>query len=409
MPRVFAHAHLGGPRYVHRVLLDLGLAGGGRGDRGATARPRDGPGRAGLGAGAPDQDPCLVPAADRPGLGVDSLRSRDGPSRPVGVWLAVGLATFFAGWPWLWYDPVGRLRAYLGTGVERVSILVLYFGQVYAGSRRPLALPLVLLRGDGPGRPARARDLGAGPRLDATAKADPFPLLLAGSIALFLVVFSTRVPVYDGERLFLVAFPLLAILIGLGASRRSGIEPDARAVGPGSPCWSARLMAWSLIHPFGLSYYNALVGGLPGAERLGLELTYWGDAVNPVLLGRTGRPGQGRARPPRWRRRWPPIRGRSRPPADWRGSRSSSTTRTRRGGSTGWSSRGRSAYWTPAVKARVAVGRDRRDPVEAGRLALGLDPGAEGAEGSTSGPRRSRQSRPDRPFPPPSPPGRGPE
>ena len=38
------------------------------------------------------------------------------------------------------------------------------------------------------------------------------------------------------------------------------------------------------IHPFGLSYYNALVGGLPGAERLGLELTYWGDAVDGVLL-----------------------------------------------------------------------------------------------------------------------------
>ena len=33
---------------------------------------------------------------------------------------------------------------------------------------------------------------------------DPFPGLLAGSIALFLVLFSTRVPVYDGERLFLL-------------------------------------------------------------------------------------------------------------------------------------------------------------------------------------------------------------
>ena len=40
------------------------------------------------------------------------------------------------------------------------------------------------------------------------------------------------------------------------------------------------------MHPFGLSYYNALVGGLPGAERLGLELTYWGDAVDRVLLDR---------------------------------------------------------------------------------------------------------------------------
>ncbi len=32
---------------------------------------------------------------------------------------------------------------------------------------------------------------------------DPFPLLLAATIVLFLGLFSTRVPVYDGERLFL--------------------------------------------------------------------------------------------------------------------------------------------------------------------------------------------------------------
>jgi hypothetical protein len=43
------------------------------------------------------------------------------------------------------------------------------------------------------------------------------------------------------------------------------------------------------LHPFGLSYYNGLVGGLPGAERLGLELTYWNDAVDQVLLDRLAR------------------------------------------------------------------------------------------------------------------------
>ena len=45
-------------------------------------------------------------------------------------------------------------------------------------------------------------------------------------------------------------------------------------------------------YPFGLSYYNALVGGLPGAERLGLEVTYWSDAVDDVLLDRLARDGQ---------------------------------------------------------------------------------------------------------------------
>ncbi len=38
------------------------------------------------------------------------------------------------------------------------------------------------------------------------------------------------------------------------------------------------------LHPFGLSFYNALVSGLPGTERLGLELTFWSDPVDQVLL-----------------------------------------------------------------------------------------------------------------------------
>jgi hypothetical protein len=48
------------------------------------------------------------------------------------------------------------------------------------------------------------------------------------------------------------------------------------------------------LHPFGLSFYNVLVGGLPGAERLGLELTYWNDPVDQVLLdqlAQAARPG----------------------------------------------------------------------------------------------------------------------
>jgi hypothetical protein len=109
--------------------------------------------------------------------------------------------------------------------------------------------------------------------------------LLAGSIATFLVLFSTGVAVYDGERLFLVTFPLWAILIGLGfrdtwrwAGQRIALRITLLALLAGQGYGVVAL------HPFGLSYYNVLVGGLPGAERLGLELTYWGDAVDGVLL-----------------------------------------------------------------------------------------------------------------------------
>lgn len=216
-------------------------------------------------------------------------------------WLGVGLAVFAAGWPWLWVDPRGRLLAYLGTGVERTSIRVLYFGTVYADRAVPWHYPWVYFLATVPvgllGLAAWGATRGwahADPERRATAR------LWVGAIGLFLALFSTNVAVYDGERLFLVAFPFAAILAGEGfadlwrratANRRRLLAGFLACQGVG--------VVW--MHPFGLSYYNALVGGLPGAERLGLELTYWGDAVDDVLLDRLAdeaRPGQAAALAP---------------------------------------------------------------------------------------------------------------
>lgn len=212
--------------------------------------------------------------------------ARLGPKRatlPVLVWTAVGLAGFVLGWPWLWDDPIGRGLAYLGTGVERVSIRVLYFGTVYADRDVPwhypwvyfaITVPVGLHLLGGWGVVASIKD----------RRADRFPLLLIGAILLFLVLFSTRVPVYDGERLFLAAFPLWALLIGRGfaaAWERWPTRTPRRAL---TGLVLAQAVGVVLVHPFGLSYHNALVGGLPGAERLGLELTFWNDAVSRRLL-----------------------------------------------------------------------------------------------------------------------------
>ena len=224
-------------------------------------------------------------------------------------------------------------------------------------SRRPLALPLVLLRGDGAGRPPPARRARAGPRLVAGRRTDPFPLLLAGSIALFLVLFSTRVPVYDGERLFLLVFPLWAILIGRGFAIGAGVGSGSTACAAGRPRWrscSRKAFGVVALHPFGLSYYNLLVGGLPGAERLGLELTYWGDAVDRVLLDRLARsspPGEASAAlaPTLY-----PGQGmRHHDPAAWCARGSSSRTRTPSLRADWVVVSRRTAYWRPSSAQRL--------------------------------------------------------
>lgn len=210
----------------------------------------------------------------------------------MAIWALVGISLFWLGWPWLWYDPLTRLQAYWGTGVARPTIMVQYFGQVIGDRDVPwhypwfyfaVTVPLGLQLLGGLGVVQGWKNRGT----------DPFPLLLAGSIAVFLILFSTRIPVYDGERLFLHVFPAWALLIGLGFrtlwyhSRTTFIRSRFRIVLAGFLLVQG--YATVLLHPFGLSFYNGLVGGLSGAERLGLELTYWNDAVDHVLLDRLAR------------------------------------------------------------------------------------------------------------------------
>jgi 4-amino-4-deoxy-L-arabinose transferase-like glycosyltransferase len=205
------------------------------------------------------------------------------------VWLAVGLGLFFAGWPWLWEDTGTRLAAFLGTSVDRLSLLVQYFGTVYRDREVPWHYPWFYLLATVPVGLLVAMIAG----IAATARTrhdDPGPLLWMAAMALLLVVFSTNAPVYDGERLFLPVFFLAAALAGRGfAIAWAWASAPSRAR---RRAWRAGLalalgaQGWGLVatFPFGLGYYNALVGGPPGAERLGLELTYWGDTIDNTLL-----------------------------------------------------------------------------------------------------------------------------
>ncbi len=288
MPRVFAHAHLGALDTFLALFWTLALL---RAER-ALEGPRPVRGMAGAGLAWALALLTKIHAWFLPPILLVWAVVRIGPRKAVaalGAWSAVGLTLYVLGWPWLWYDLGGRLTRYLGTGVVRVPIQVQYFGRVYADRDVPWHYPWFYFAAT---VPVGLHLLGAWGLVRGwrDRRTDPFPLLLAGSIALFLVVFSTRVPVYDGERLFLVVFPLWAILIGRGfatawhrargrRSFRVGLVAAVLAQGYGVVTF----------HPFGLSYYNALVGGLPGAERLGLELTYWGDAVDGVLLDRLAR------------------------------------------------------------------------------------------------------------------------
>jgi hypothetical protein len=97
-------------------------------------------------------------------------------------------------------------------------------------------------------------------------------------------------PGHDGIRQFLPAFPFLSLMAGFGmAAIQQRLKKPwlttiivMAAVG-----LSARSM-WNFWRA-PLSYYSEEIGGLRGAQKLGLESTYWWECVTPKFLDELNR------------------------------------------------------------------------------------------------------------------------
>lgn len=202
--------------------------------------------------------------------------------RPLVVCGITTAGVFIVGWPWLWLDLPGHLTEYFGRTTGRVSLNVWYLGQVFKDVDAPWHYPWVLTLVTVPVGILLLAAVGLwGARRRILN--DPTTSLIFGSIIAPLVLFSLPgVAVYDGARLFLIAFPGIALLAGCGVS--SVCEwlvarklPYISVVGI---LLAGQLAGIYTTTPYFLSYYNAAVGGTPGAKRFGFEVSYWGDSFS---------------------------------------------------------------------------------------------------------------------------------
>jgi Dolichyl-phosphate-mannose-protein mannosyltransferase len=215
------------------------------------------------------------------------------------VGLAVGLVVLFALIPPWWSAPlIGVFRFWNSntTRSETINIQVQFLGVVYNTPRQSLpwyntllwtlfVTPVGFLVFAGLGFWACLRNW----------RSEPLGLLIVGHwVFLMLLRALPHTPGHDGVRLFLPAFGVLALLSGRGAM--SLWERSAR--------WARVAVVASVLEglvtvavmmPVPSSYFSPLVGGLPGATALGMEPTYYWDALDPQarswLIARTG-PGE---------------------------------------------------------------------------------------------------------------------
>jgi hypothetical protein len=93
---------------------------------------------------------------------------------------------------------------------------------------------------------------------------------------------------YDWMRLFLASYPFVYFIAGYGVIRvfRATQRSQMRLFLHSGIVLLVLVSVYTSvirIHPWESSYYNELVGGIPGAYHMGFETEYWGNSYMAVL------------------------------------------------------------------------------------------------------------------------------
>lgn len=215
-------------------------------------------------------------------------------------------------WPWLWVDTSQRLLEYLALKIQRSIIPVYYLGKVYGEEPPPWHYPflmtvitipsgLLITSLAGFVRAIKSSFKVPGIKtssLPGSSASDPRKigiLIIFSALFPLLLMSLPGTPKYDGVRLFLPVFPFLAILSGIGLEwlaekvgslfrRKFSLRTIHLPLLLGLLFLGINVWPLVAIHPYYLSYYNGLVGGVRGAKKLGLETTYWGDSLTQTVL-----------------------------------------------------------------------------------------------------------------------------
>ncbi|MBW2293503.1 MAG: glycosyltransferase family 39 protein [Deltaproteobacteria bacterium] len=181
-------------------------------------------------------------------------------------------------WPWLWPNPLGRFYRYLRFHWSHVNYDFEYFGRNLEDPPFPwhepfgmlvTTAPVMLLLLAAAGSFVLMREGLKTLRSDrfADPRATRLLLLIAGLLPLALFTTGTT-PVYGATKHWLASMGRLVRFLAvalLAVAVLPGIAETARS------------------HPYGLSHYNALVGGAPGGADLGMNRQFWGYSALGVL------------------------------------------------------------------------------------------------------------------------------
>jgi len=206
--------------------------------------------------------------------------------------LLLGPLVLIGSWPWLWHDTGSRLLAYVRFHLRHVHYTYEYLGTSYFEPPLPVSVPFVMTLFTVSLTVLALSLLGVYYRRTQlrppwlTKPNDPTGrrtdvLWLGCMLAPLLAIALPTSPIFGGTKHWITAYPFLALFAGWGFL--AVIESAELWMGRRSVSWS--LAALCLLpgaietahsHPFGLSHYTPVAGGVPGAADLGMNRQFWG-------------------------------------------------------------------------------------------------------------------------------------
>jgi 4-amino-4-deoxy-L-arabinose transferase-like glycosyltransferase len=207
--------------------------------------------------------------------------------------------------PYLWHQPGPRILEFLHEGINRAyrpdtNFMIYFFDELYFTSQLPRYYPFFAVAVTTPEPILALALLGVASIPWLQARRAATALFLANGAFVLIMGILPGAVLHDGVRQLLPALPFLSALAGAGffflarclvnvAQRCSRLTQIANVKAKISAtlfllaCFNPALELY-LCHPYQLSYYNRLVGGIRGAYERGLETTYFMEAFTPNFL-----------------------------------------------------------------------------------------------------------------------------
>jgi 4-amino-4-deoxy-L-arabinose transferase-like glycosyltransferase len=223
----------------------------------------------------------------------------------------LGPLVFYAIWPWIWFSTGERLAEWVRFHLGHDYYNMAFLGHTYWKPPMPrgyawvmtiatvpaVTLVLFLVGAFDSLRAARAREHGE--RLSTDL------LWGLGLLVSYAPWWSSSTPIFGGTKHWITAYPFLCLFAARGFSlacaRIALLKPALTArpllvrVGVGAACLVGPLVMALRAHPYGLSFYGPIIGGVPGAASLGLNRGFWGYTTGSLVgeLNERAPPGAG--------------------------------------------------------------------------------------------------------------------